>query len=215
MARRKEFFMKEKLYMIPLNDAVNANDECPFCFVERKIEQDLLDFVLGSGSSYMESDIREQTDKAGFCRTHFKKMFDYGNTLGNGWILKTHYMRIRGEFEKQTKGYAPGKMSFKSKFKKDADSVNPVTAWVRTKEDSCYICNKIDYNMARYYRTFFVMLKDPEFRGRVERCKGFCMGHFAKLLELAEEDLPNGQRQWFYETVLPLMKNQMIQKTIS
>jgi K+-transporting ATPase A subunit len=34
----------------------------------------------------MEADIREQTDKAGFCRYHFQKMFDYGNTLGNAWI---------------------------------------------------------------------------------------------------------------------------------
>ena len=59
--------MKETLYTIPLNDAVNANDECPFCFIEREVEQDLLDFVLGSGSSYMESDVREMTDKAGFC----------------------------------------------------------------------------------------------------------------------------------------------------
>ena len=82
--------MKEKLYTIPINDAVNAKDECPFCFIERKIEQDMMDFVLGSGSSYMESDVREQTDKAGFCRMHFKKMYDYGNTLGNAWIMKTH-----------------------------------------------------------------------------------------------------------------------------
>ena len=49
--------MKEQLYTIPLNDAVNAQDECPFCFIHRSIEQDLLDFVLGSGSSYMEADI--------------------------------------------------------------------------------------------------------------------------------------------------------------
>ena len=55
--------MKEQLYTIPLNDAVNAGDECPFCFIERSVEQDLLDFVLGSGSSYMEADIREMTDK--------------------------------------------------------------------------------------------------------------------------------------------------------
>ena len=50
--------MKEKLYTIPLNDAVNAMDECPFCNIERKIEQDMMDFVLGSGSSYMEKDVR-------------------------------------------------------------------------------------------------------------------------------------------------------------
>ena len=61
-ARERIFSMKEQLYTIPLNDAVNAQDECPFCFIHRSIEQDLLDFVLGSGSSYMEADIREQTD---------------------------------------------------------------------------------------------------------------------------------------------------------
>ena len=94
--------MKEQLYTIPLNDAVNAQDECPFCFIHRSIEQDLLDFVLGSGSSYMEADIREQTDKTGFCRYHFQKMFDYGNTLGNAWILKTHYQRMIREMQKRT-----------------------------------------------------------------------------------------------------------------
>lgn len=65
--------MKEQLYTIPLNDAMAANDECPFCFIEQKLEQDLLDFALGSCASYMESDVREQTDKAGFCRYHFLK----------------------------------------------------------------------------------------------------------------------------------------------
>ena len=75
--------MKEKLYTIPLNDAMNAEDECPFCFIERNVEQDIMDYVLGSCASYMESDTREATDKAGFCRMHYKKMFDYGNTLGN------------------------------------------------------------------------------------------------------------------------------------
>ena len=110
--------MKETLYTIPLNDAFMAKDECPFCFIERNVEQDLLDFTLGSGSSYMESDVREATDKAGFCRTHFKKMFDYGNTLGNGWILKTHYVQINKELKEQTKMFSKGKSSFLNKIKK-------------------------------------------------------------------------------------------------
>ena len=37
--------MKEKLYTIPLNDAVNADDECPFCYIERNVEQDLMDLA--------------------------------------------------------------------------------------------------------------------------------------------------------------------------
>lgn len=32
-----------------------------------------MDFVLGHGASYMEADIRDMTDKEGFCRAHFKK----------------------------------------------------------------------------------------------------------------------------------------------
>ena len=116
--------MKEQLYTIPLNDAMNAHDECPFCFIERSVEQDLLDFVLGSGSSYMESDVREQTDKAGFCRNHFKKMFDYGNTLGNAWILKTHYMHINKEMLQQFQSFKPGKSSLKDKFRKQTHRQN-------------------------------------------------------------------------------------------
>ena len=93
--------MKEKLYTIPLNDAVNEQDECPFCFIERKLEQDMIDFVIGNSSSYMESDIRDQTDAAGFCREHMKKMFRYGNSLGNSLILKTHYQKLRKEMQQK------------------------------------------------------------------------------------------------------------------
>ena len=50
---QKETPMKETLYTIPLTDAFLANDECPFCYIERNVEQYLLDLVLGSGSSYM------------------------------------------------------------------------------------------------------------------------------------------------------------------
>ena len=87
------------------------SDECPFCFIERELEQNSLDFVLGNSSSYMESDIRDQTDKAGFCRVHMKKMFDYGNTLGNALILQTHYHKLREEMARQFGSFTPGKSS--------------------------------------------------------------------------------------------------------
>ena len=31
--------MKETIYTIPVMDAFNADDECPFCYIERKLEQ--------------------------------------------------------------------------------------------------------------------------------------------------------------------------------
>lgn len=198
--------MKEQLYTIPLNDAMNAHDECPFCFIERKLEQDILDFTLGSGSSYMEADIRDMTDKEGFCRDHFKKMFQYGNALGNAWILKTHYKRTMEEMQKEFAGFKPAKTSFKDKFRKTAESSNPIGIWIREKEASCYICNQFKDTYARYLDTFFYLFKkDEEFRQKVKDSKGFCLHHFGDLCEAADQKLSDKEKETFYEMVLPLM----------
>ncbi len=197
--------MKEQLYTIPLNDAVNAGDECPFCFIERNVEQDLLDYVLGSGSSYMEADMRAITDSEGFCRDHFKKMFTYGNTLGNGWILKTHYMNIRREMDKEFKSFRPGKVSLMDKLKK-ASSNNSLVNWARETEKSCYICGQFEKTYQRYLDTFFYLWNnDPEFVEKVSRSKGFCIPHFGDLCEKADETLSDSKKDEFYSMMKRLM----------
>ncbi len=202
--------MKEQLYTIPLNDAINANDECPFCFIERNIEQDLLDFVLGSGSSYMEADIRDMTDKAGFCRPHFQKMFDYGNTLGNAWILKTHYMRMIGEMKKEFAGFKPGKSSLKNKLMKTSSGDKSVSMWGREKEKSCYICNHYKDTYERYMDTFFYLYKNDEaFRKKLQESKGFCLSHFGDLCDSADIKLSDKDKETFYPMVFELMEKNM------
>lgn len=202
--------MKEKLYTIPLNDAVNAQDECPFCFIEREIEQDLLDFCLGSGSSYMESDVRQATDHEGFCRTHFKKMFDYGNTLGNAWILKTHFKQINEELRKITSSYSPSRLSFKDKLKKNAESSNPIGMWVLEKENSCYICNRYKDTYERYLDTFFILYKrDDAFRQKIEAGKGFCLSHFGDICEGASSRLSEKEQAEFFPMLFRVMNENM------
>ncbi|MCR5655437.1 MAG: DUF6062 family protein [Lachnospiraceae bacterium] len=201
--------MKETLYTIPLTDAFHANDECPFCFIERNVEQDLLDLVLGSGSSYMESDMREQTDKAGFCRTHFKKMFDYGNTLGNGWILKTHYQQINKELDEQIKIFSRSKAGIMNKVKKDI-SMNSMAAWVKEREESCYICNEFKKTYARYLDTFFFMYKkDGEMTEMLKSSKGLCLHHFGDLCEAADLSLNEKQKDELFPLLFDLMKKNM------
>ena len=204
--------MKEKLYTIPLNDAVNADDECPFCFIERKLEQDLMDFVLGSGSSYMESDIRSETDKAGFCRPHFKKMFDYGNSLGNAWILKTHYRKMIDEMNKEFKNFKPGKPAKKGLFAKPSptDGNNSIVSWIKEKECSCYICNNVQNTFNAYLKTFFTMYtKDEGVREKFFNTKGVCLSHFANLMEGADQYLNEKEQTEFYERFLPLQSANM------
>lgn len=201
--------MKEKLYTIPLNDAVNAKDECPFCFIERKIEQDMMDFVLGSSSSYMESDVREQTDKAGFCRMHFKKMYDYGNTLGNAWIMKTHMRATIAEMKKAMKAHTPGKSAGLFK-KKGEGTTNSVTAWVKERESSCFICKQFTDHYDRYMDTFFELYrKDEAFKTKINESKGFCLPHFGDLCEAAESRLKEKEQEEFFATTFARMEANM------
>ena len=201
--------MKEQLYTIPLNDAVNAGDECPFCFVERSLEQDSLDCVLGSCASDMESEVRALTDAQGFCREHFKKMFDYGNTLGNGWILKTHFMKTRNDLDNEIKRFRPGKLSLADKLKGKTAS-NNIVNWVRSREESCYVCRHSEEIYARYIDTFFVMFRDDDnFRSRVAASKGFCITHFGDLCAAADARLSGPQLDAFYEMIFPLMQKNL------
>ena len=204
--------MKEKLYTIPLNDAVNTNDECPFCFIERKVEQDLMDFVLGNGSSYMESDIRDKTDHAGFCRMHFKKMYDYGNTLGNAWILKTHMKQVGSELKNTIDHYKPsssnGTLFIKRKSVTNSD--NTVTSFIRQKEESCFICNQYKEHFNRYLDTFLQLyLKDEDFNRKIREGKGFCLPHLGDLCEYAEVHLNDKQKAAFFPSIFALMECNM------
>lgn len=200
--------MKEKIYTIPVNEAFDSGDECPFCQLERAVEQRSIRYTLGSGASYMEPEVRLATDKEGFCGTHFKKMYDYGNSLGSALMMQTYMVSLFEEMEREMdKFQLPGKRGLFSK-KNDGEESSLVT-WARQKQSSCFICNKIQYNMERYYATFFVLIKDAEFRAKVEAGKGFCMRHFLGLMELAKDKVPNDQIQWFYPTVFRLMKENM------
>ena len=195
--------MKEQIDTIPLNDAFDSGDECPFCWLERKAEQSTIRYVAGPSASYMEPDVRAQTDAAGFCGEHLKKLYDYGNTLGSALMLQTHMTGLLQDFYAGMEDFElPPKRSIFAK--KPAKTAEPWWERLRKRQQRCFICERTSYHMERYYHTFFVMLKDPQFREKLENSKGFCLRHFADMMDLAEEQLPNGQREWFYPTVMKL-----------
>lgn len=200
--------MKEELDMIPVNDAFNAEDECPFCYLERQAEQRAMRYALGPGASYMEPDVRAATDAVGFCRHHLKKMYEYGNSLGNALVMQTHFVGLLKELDMEIDSFVmPGKRGLFSGKSNQAEL--PIVAWAKEKNSTCFLCERLEYNMNRYYTTFFHMIKDEAFRQKVEQGKGFCMHHFAELMEQSTAKVPNSQREWFYETVLSLMRDHL------
>lgn len=201
--------MKEQLHTIPISDAIANAGECPFCYMERKTEEHMMDFVLGHGASYMESDIRDMTDREGFCRAHFKKMFDSGNSLGNAWILKTLYMRHLEEMDKEFQNFKPDSVGKSSRLfgKSKPSGNNSIIEWINKRESTCFICTSVQNTFQAYMKTFFKMYRsDEEFRKQIASSKGFCIDHFKVLCEGADSMLSDKERADFYDVMLPLMR---------
>ncbi len=201
--------MKEQIDTIPVNDAFASGDECPFCWLERKAEHSTIRYVAGPSASYMEPDVRAETDEKGFCTQHMQALYDYGNTLGSALMLQTHMASLLKIMEAGLDDLEiPKKPGLFGKKQPPPQE----TWWQRLerKHNACFICDRMALHMRRYFHTFFVMTKDPEFRKTVEQSKGFCIQHFADLMDMTETELPSAQRQWFYATVPALTQQNLI-----
>lgn len=202
--------MKETLYTIPLMDAFNEADECPFCYISRKLEQDSLDFILGGSSAYMQSDIREKTNKYGFCSNHYKMMFQYGNSLGNALMLQSYVKELRADLHKKLKNPGSSKTALFHKLKKEPpeSSQTSVGSFCKSKTGSCFICRQADEAFERYLDTFFFLLRsNEEFYDIFKNSKGFCLHHFGILAEAAPSKLNSGQLQDFNSILFPQMEH--------
>lgn len=197
--------MKEKLYTIPLNDAVLAGDECPLCYANRELEHDAIDFAVGPGASYMESDIREKTDNVGFCKHHFQMMFEYGNSLGNALILKTHVIKMRRDLESQMKKFSPTKSGLFSKNDK-----SNVEKYLEDLESKCFVCDYYEDTYERYIATFFYLFEnDEQFVERIKSGKGFCLSHMKTLMGKADKYLRKDKMEEFYKILFDVQEKNL------
>jgi hypothetical protein len=172
--------MKEKIYTIPVNEAFDSDCECPICYMERALEKDAVEYVMGP--SYMEDIIREQTDRLGFCEKHMKQVYDIENRLGFALVMKTHLDKVIGDIEKISQQPSKGKKMFKK------IGEPPVCSYVDQLNSSCYVCDKIRNTFDRYMDTILVLYeKEPEFKQKYEGCKGFCTKHYSQLLLCASK----------------------------
>ncbi len=204
--------MKETIYTIPLMDAFNANDECPFCFIERKLEQEAISFIMGP--AYMEDDIREETDRLGFCRHHHKMIYDYGNKLGAALMLHTYYQKLNKDMHEHFTSFAPKKAGAFTRLKKAGEisgkRESSLGQWVSQREESCYVCNHFKEKYPRYLDTFFQLLThDTEFFHTFEMGKGFCLHHFGDIIETGEKILSNKEKAKIYPVLFDRMEVNM------
>lgn len=175
--------MKEKLYTIPLSEALEEGSECLFCTLFERLENDALHYTLGP--SYMEPDNRIITNEKGFCRRHYQKMYGAGNRLGLSLMVSSHFDEILKKYDEIYKGeFNEKKGIFKIAAKKDKVQENK--NYIEVLEESCFICDKVKADMDKFFDTFIYLWKtEKQFRENVKKSKGFCLFHYEKLMSTA------------------------------
>lgn len=209
--------MKEKIYTLPVTDAFAIDCECPLCLLEKKLEDEGVEYALGA--SLMEPDKRQETNELGFCRHHFEAMYNkQANRLGmalmidtflqekNSRIKKIYEARINSLEKDASAGLVKNISKKLSAKQTDTEKlVSELTAELDKIEKSCAICSKLDYTMDRYIDViFYLYFKEPDFKNIFDSKKGFCLKHFRQLLSLTGKYLNQNQAAIFIKNLLEM-----------
>lgn len=202
--QRTEFTLKEKLYTIPVNEAFDSAPECPICQMKKTLEENAIEFTMGP--SYMEDDVRAETDKIGFCSDHVRKLYENQNRLGLALMLKTHMDKSIADLEKlSTKSPKTS-----SSFLKKKSEVTPVKDYIDHLDQSCYICDKVNNTFDRYILTLFTLYNTEEtFKDKFKNSKGLCTTHYGLLFEESSKYLSSSTLEDFRKILTNLYVENM------
>lgn len=84
--------MRESILTIPITDIFEPEEGCPICRMRDMLEDRAVEYIMGS--AMMEPDVRIETNKQGFCKTHFDKMLAQKNRLSLALMLQSHLMEL-------------------------------------------------------------------------------------------------------------------------
>ncbi len=199
--------MKEKIYTIPVNEALDQNEECLFCTLQKKVEEDILNYVLGP--SYMEEDVREEMDKMGFCSRHYKDLYQAGNRLGLALMTQTHLKKLNRDLESLYAAELANTEEKRRPFQKKTDDA-PLKEYQAALSNSCYACHRMAGRMDSYVNTFLYLWRtEATFRERVLGGKGFCLEHFSHLLTEGKKQLSKSVYRSLLTALIPLQRENL------
>ena len=158
--------VREDITTIPISEVLEPRDGCPVCRLRDMLEERAVTYI--TGAAMMEPDVRIETNKQGFCLTHYQMMLQKRNRLGVALILESHLAAV----EKRVFGSLP----LSGKRGKAAQA----------EQESCFVCHIVDRNMQRMLQNLCRMWEqDREVRTLFSEQTGLCLPHFSVLAETA------------------------------
>lgn len=191
--------MKNHIHTVPVLDALKDPGICPFCKMYKTLDENALNFIMGP--AYMDEDVRDKTNEAGFCQSHLNKMFEMQNRLGTALLIHTHLKQLLKNVT------IPNLNESAGLFKKAESATSRMAALMEQQQNRCFLCEKVDDTFQRYVDTFFYMwTREAELPSLVKSLPSFCMPHFGMLIAKSESALNKKHLESFLEIVIPLQQ---------
>ena len=197
--------MNQHIDTIPVWDVYRTDCECPLCALAKKNEEEYVDNFLGA--SVMEPDRRVEVNEKGFCRRHFKMMFDAGNRLGLALMTDTYMKRTIEKLADNAKkaakaGAEEAQKGFIARMGKKNADIGACADEIFDLTGRCIFCERLNTAMDRYVYTFLYMYKhESDFRRAVAESKGFCLDHYAQVMKAAPQHLSGKELSELIETI--------------
>ncbi len=171
--------MRENICTIPVNEIFEERCGCPICTMRNRIEDKYIDYI--TGAAMMEPDIREITNKMGFCERHFNMMLHSNRQrLPIALMLHTHLKYVEDNFLGRT----------------DKGTV----AKLADMEDSCFVCDYLNKHFDRHIDTLLKNYKnEEEFRNLFASQEHLCLTHYRMLAQKAVKPLGKLYAQFMKE----------------
>ncbi len=182
--------MRESILTIPISEIFEPKCGCPICRMRDMLESRTVEYIMGA--AMMEPDVRIETNRAGFCKTHFSQMQKQKNRLSLALMLQTHLAAVDQQMFERRRLFEP-----KNARKAKLSAIN----------ESCFVCEKVDWGMERLMKTLFEMFANREFRTLYEEQQYICLPHYDLLLSLAPVYLQKKELEDFNAATSKLVKN--------
>lgn len=165
--------MKEVIYTIPINDAYDVKCGCPVCRLEKKLNDESSEYVMGA--AMMEPDVRIETNRLGFCTEHFSEMLRMKNRLSLALMLQSYLGELLEKGVVSDTSHV-SKREFEAISQKLSES-----------SCGCFICERVREKLDLYVRNIIYLWEsEREFREKTRAQEYFCPKHLAILCESAK-----------------------------
>jgi hypothetical protein len=155
------------------------------------LEKNELELIMGA--SMMEPDVRIETNKKGFCKHHFDRLYENGNRLGLALVLESHLAEI-------DKKIFEGGTLFDGKGEKEQAKLEKL-------DSTCYVCDRMNDSLMKMFdNAIYLWETEEDFREKFKNQKYFCLPHYRTLLEFARVGLSKKDFSDFFKTAREIEK---------